>query len=186
MAKEIELRIVDIDRKEVAKRLKQLGAKHVAFRRFRRLEARLLNTPTLHRWVRIRTDGTKTTFTMKENRGRKENVYEWEMEVSDFNAMGEILLRLLSKNLKAYIESERDEYTLDGTEITIDKWPQIPHFMEIEGKSRKQVNDVYRKLNVKGKRIGNIWDVYRLYGLSFVKVARKSNSYIEKKLRSAG
>lgn len=184
MAKEIELRIVDIDRKAAVGRLKELGATHIAFRRFRRLEARLVNTPTLKRWVRVRTDGTKTMFTMKENRGRKENVYEYELEVGDFNAMGGIILRMLSKNLKAYIESERDEYALGGTEVTIDKWPRIPHFMEIEGKTRKQVNDVYKKLNIKGKRIGNIWDVYRLYGLSFVKVARKSNSYIREKLKS--
>ncbi len=183
MAKEIELRIVDIDRMAVIKRLRELRAKHVAFRRFRRLEARLVNTPTLKRWVRVRTDGTKTMFTMKENRGRKENIYEYELEVGDFNAMGEILLRMLSKNLKSYIESERDEYTLDGTEVTIDKWPRIPHFMEIEGKTRKQVNSVYKKLNIKGKPIGNIWDVYRLYGLSFIKVNQKSNSFIEKKLK---
>ena len=184
VVKEIELRIVGIDKSAITRRLRSIGAKHVAFRRFKRLEVRLVNTPEFKRWLRLRSDGKSAIFTMKENHGRKENVHEYSVGVKDFDAMGMIMIRSFSKNLKAYLESERDEWKLDGTEITIDKWPRIPHFMEIEGRSKAQVRKVYKKIGSPGKPIGNIWDVYRLYGLSFAKVARASNSTILKKLRT--
>ena len=182
MVKEIELRITDIDVKQAKRRLREAGARHIAYKKLTRFEIRLVNTPKLKRWLRVRTDGKKTTFTMKENRGLKENVHEFETEVEDFRTMGRILLAAFPGNLKAFIESTRDIYALDGTEITIDKWPEIPHFMEIEGKSRAQVNAVYRKLKIAGKPVGNIWDIYRLYGLSFAKVNVKSDSAVRKLL----
>ncbi len=178
--KEIELRVVGIDERQVRSRLKAIGAKHLGKKRLKRLEVRLVNTPKLKRWLRVRTDGHSTTFTMKENRGTKENVHEWELTVGDFKSMSQIIQRAFTKNLKAYIESDRDRYHFNNTEITIDKWPKIPPFMEIEGKSKKQVDAVYKKLNIKGKPIGNIWDIYRLYGLNFRDVNRKTNDEIKR------
>jgi adenylate cyclase, class 2 len=185
MAREIELRIIDINKKEAAKRLKSLGAKHVAFRNFKRLEVRLINTPKLKRWLRLRSDGKTTRFTMKENRaGKHENVHEYELSVDDFKTMGLIIQEVFSKNKKAYVESERDEYVLEGTEVTLNKWPKIPPFMEIEGRSKEKINDVYKKLKIKGKPIGNVWDVYTLYGTTFAKVSFKSNAYIKRALKA--
>ncbi len=183
MQKEIELRIVDINRNEAVKRLREIHARHVAFRRFKRVEVRLIANPTLKRWIRLRTDGRTTRFAIKENRGMKENVYEHEIDVSDFKEMGKMMLKVFPNNLKAYVKSDRDEYTLDGAEITINKWPGIPPFMEIEGKSKRHVKSVWKKLRLKGRPIGNIFDVYRLYNKDFIKVNVKENSYINKMLK---
>jgi hypothetical protein len=45
MPKEIELRIIDIDLKGAVECLKKLGAKRIAFRKYKHMEIRIINTP---------------------------------------------------------------------------------------------------------------------------------------------
>lgn len=65
MAVEIEGRIPNINPEEVKAKLLAIGAKSLGFYNFRRY----VFDPTIgapHRWLRLRTDGNKTTLTFKE------------------------------------------------------------------------------------------------------------------------
>ena len=52
---------------------------------------------------------------------------------------------------KAYQETKRELWTLDGVEITIDEWPFLEPFVEVEGESEECVMRVSRKLGFEWK-----------------------------------
>ena len=128
------------------------------------------------KWIRLRTDGRKHTITFKEQIGSGINqTTEYETEVMDFKIAAKILCKAMNKCL--YSESTRIPYTLKGAEITIDKAPLIPWYVEVEGKSEKHVRSVQKLLDIKGKDVGNIAGskVYELYGMDYVKVAKRND-----------
>ena len=94
MAVEIEGRIPNINPEEVKAKLLAIGAKSLGFYNFRRY----VFDPTIgapRRWLRLRTDGNKTTLTFKEfSNNSFSGTKEWEIEVSDF----ETTFRDLRKN----------------------------------------------------------------------------------------
>ncbi len=180
MYNEFELKVIDIKPDEVRRRLSEIGAKFIAKHHYRRLMVRLKEgKPT--RWMRIRTDGKTSTMTMKERYGRGiEQTYEYEIEISDFAKAAKILGRLF-KNI-IYEENTREEYRIGNATITIDKWPGIPPFMEIEGRDKKSVVNLFKRLGVSGKEFGNVpaSEVYKHYGLDFVEVAKKNERKLKK------
>lgn len=58
----------------------------------------------------------------------------------------EALLAALGCRRKAYQETKRELWTLDGVEIMIDEWPFLDPFVEIEGTSEEAVKSVAEKL----------------------------------------
>ncbi|MDE1824877.1 MAG: CYTH domain-containing protein [Candidatus Micrarchaeota archaeon] len=170
MPKEIEMKVIGIDRREVLGRLKELGARYIGDYRFKRLVATIDDRPGSMKYVRLRSDGKVHTLTLKQRGKKGTDPDEFEVKVSDFKEAARILSRIFVHLL--YIESKREEYSLWSTQITIDKLPQIPHYIEIEGKSRRQILRVYRKLMTSGKPFGNVPSsaVYEHYGLDYKKV----------------
>ena len=65
MHTEYEARILDIDKNILEKRLTELGAKKEADFDYRR-RVYNFNPSTDHKWIRLRTDGKKTTLTIKK------------------------------------------------------------------------------------------------------------------------
>ena len=59
---------------------------------------------------------------------------ELETVVGDFDVMNDIL-KELGYNYRNYQENYRIIYSLDDVEISIDSWPLIPTYAEIEGKT---------------------------------------------------
>ena len=47
---------------------------------------------------------------------------------------------------KSYQETRRELWILDGVEITIDEWPFLEPFVEIEGESEVEVGSVAEKI----------------------------------------
>lgn len=185
MNKENEIEILDINRKDVTDRLKEMKARHVGHHRFRRIEFLLKgNVKGSHSWGRVRTDGDKTTITLKEMKGKGgfTSMDEYEISTNDFGEASRIMTKIINPKILLYFENERDAYMLGKAYVTIDKWPGIPAFIEIEAPSMKIVKDTYKRLRIKGRFVGNspIHKVYELYGLDFKKVMAKN----EPKLRS--
>ena len=91
MAIEIEGRIPNINPEEVKAKLLVIGAKPLGFYNFRRyVFDPAIGAP--HRWLRLRTDGNKTTLTFKEiSNDSFSGTEEWEVEVSDFETTLKIL-----------------------------------------------------------------------------------------------
>jgi adenylate cyclase class 2 len=141
---EYEGRILEIDKKNIIEKLEALGAKKEGEYNYRRYTYEF-DPKIYEKWIRLRTDGTKTTLTIKEIKDYTvSGTREKEIIVSDFDMTNEILNELGYKP-KNYQENNRIRYILDNVEIDIDTWPLIPTYMEIEGKNE---NDIYEALQL--------------------------------------
>ena len=152
MKTEYELRVLEIDKEEMIKKLEALGAVEKGKFEQKRYVYDLRPAED-NKWIRLRTNGKKTTLTYKDIVSNTiDGTKEVEIEVDDFEKTNEFLERIGFKN-KGYQENERIQYILNGVEIDIDSWPMIPTWMEIEGESEAQVLDMLKMLNVDESKI---------------------------------
>ncbi len=148
MYTEFEATILDIKKDDLRKRLKKVGAKLIYKERLMR---RYIFAPfqggEIHgKWIRIRDEGDKITMSIKIVSGKKiSDQKEICLQVDSFEE-GYDFLKQLGLKQKAYQETKRELWTFGGTEITIDTWPGLEPFMEVEGKNEKSVKMVVKKL----------------------------------------
>jgi len=148
MYTEFEATILDIEKKDLRQRLKKVGAKLIYQERLMR---RYIFAPSVKgeiagKWVRIRDEGDKITMSIKVVDGRKiENQKEVCLTVDSFDE-GYDFLKQLGLKQKAYQETKRELWKIKKIEITIDTWPGLAPFMEVEGKNEKEVVAVVKKL----------------------------------------
>ncbi len=98
-------------------------------------------------WARVRDEGDKITMSVKIVDGEKiTDQKEAQLTIDNFdNAVS--LLSLLGCRSKAYQETYRELWTLDNIEITLDEWPFLEPFVEIEGRSEEEVKSVAERLS---------------------------------------
>lgn len=159
---EYECTYLGINKEEFIKKIESLGAKKVD-EFFQKRYAYDFNPKINNKWIRLRTNGKKTTLTIKEifDKNRIGGNHELEIEVSDFLKTNEILLELGYK-YRNYQENKRIVYKLDNIEFDIDSWPLIPTYVEIEGTSEDDVKNIIEKLNLDKTKITN-YDVTSIY-----------------------
>lgn len=98
-------------------------------------------------WLRVRDEGDKTTMSLKVVNGDKiEDQKEICLKIDDFNT-GVNFLESIGARQKAFQESRRELWLLDKVEVTIDEWPYLEPYVEVEGKSEEEVKAVSAKLN---------------------------------------
>lgn len=172
MKTEYEFRILEINKEQVINELEKLGAKKVGEFNQKRYVYNL-NPKQEGKWIRLRTDGTKTTLTYKNIINNTiDGTKEIEIEVNNFETTNELLEKMGFKN-KGYQENKRIQYVLENTEIDIDTWPMIPTYMEIKGKSKEDVIDISKILRVDESKITtlNCSDIYeKIYGININKL----------------
>lgn len=145
---EYEATFLDVNKDEVRDRLKKASAKLV---RPEYLQRRVpFHLPKEKRskdaWLSVRDEGDKITLSLKVIDGDKiENQKEICVKVSDFDETVK-LLESIGCEKKSYQETKRELWILDGVEITIDEWPFLEPFVEVEGKSEKEVKEVSEKI----------------------------------------
>lgn len=176
MAKELELKITDIEKKEVLARLKKLGAKYVGTYNFKRIIAfPQKNDKRYEGWFRVRTDGKEHVITFKQRKRGTELEFmdKFQVVVDSLDDAVEILKRFSDKIL--YFENRRIQYMYKGIKITVDKWPYLPWSLELEGDTPKQVLACFRELDIKGRIVGNAsgGEGYKIYGMEYEKVGRE-------------
>ena len=94
MHTEYEVRVLDINRENLIKKLESLGATKIADFEYKRRVFNF-NPPTDNKWIRLRTDGNKTTLTIKKLESLNiDGTKEMEIEVSDFDETNNILEEL--------------------------------------------------------------------------------------------
>ena len=99
-------------------------------------------------WIRLRTDGKKSTLTYKEYlKDAIDGVKEIETAVSDFDATNRLLTEL-GFEPRVYQENKRTLFTNKDIEISIDEWPKINPYVEIEGKNRNIVIEYLKRFNL--------------------------------------
>lgn len=148
MKTEYEATFWPIDKNIVRDKLQSVGAVlSVPERLMRRRTFNLppgQSTPT--RFARVRDEGNKITMSVKDIGGTKiDEQKESEVVVNDFAAGAELLLALGCVE-KAYQETRRELWVLDGVEIMIDEWPYLEPLIEVEGPDEAAVRTVSEKL----------------------------------------
>jgi adenylate cyclase class 2 len=135
---EYEAKVLNISEQEIRDKLTKLGATKVADYEFKRFVFDTIPS-TPNRWVRLRSNGRQTTLTVKEiNNNEIDGTSEWEVEVSDINECLTILQKIGIKP-RGYQENLRTEFSLKGVEVSIDKWPKLHPYIEIEGSNKEEV-----------------------------------------------
>lgn len=145
---EFEATFPNIDPSEVRAKLRALGAELIYPEVLQKRE--VFNLPVGHEvpghWARVRDEGNKITMSFKITDGGKiEDQKELCLTIDSFE-VGAQLLESLGCRKKAYQETRRELWQLDGAQITIDFWPWLAPFVEVEGESEEQVKSVSTKL----------------------------------------
>ena len=165
MKTEYEVRVLEIDHDEMVKKLESLGAEL----QFDTLQQRYVydfNPVIDSKWIRLRTNGIKTTLTIKDlNAKTIDGTKELEIEVDDFDKTNQILEELGYKN-RGFQQNKRTQYILDGVEIDLDRWPLIPEYLEIEGENEQAIYDCLDKLEISKDKIVtlDVSSIYTHYG----------------------
>ncbi len=161
MNTEYEVRVLEINHDEMVKTLESLGAEF----KFDSLQQRYvydLKPKQDNKWIRLRTDGKKTTLTIKDLQSKSiDGTKELEIIVDDFTKTNQILEELGYHN-RGFQQNKRTQYILDGVEIDLDRWPLIPEYMEIEGPSTETVYETLTKLGINKDEIVTL-DVASIY-----------------------
>jgi len=153
MQTEFEAKFTNINKDRIRGYLKKLNAKLIKPEFFQKRIAFHLPKKTVKRgYLRVREEGDKVTISLKYVIGRKiEDQKETQLVVDSFeNAVS--LLRNIGCEMKAYQETKRELWQLNGVDITIDEWPFLEPFIEIEGKSENAVRSVSQKLGFDYKK----------------------------------
>ena len=91
---EYELRVLEINKKEIQRKLKELNATLIE-EVFQKRYVYDLKPAVPDKWIRLRTNGSKTTLTIKNIKASTiDGTSETEIEVSDFQTTNEILNEL--------------------------------------------------------------------------------------------
>jgi len=145
---EYEATFINIDKQDIRKRLRKIKAELI---RPEFLQKRIVfylpkGNEIKGGWVRVRDEGDKITMSLKIVDGVGiESQKEICLKINSLEKAEEFLI-LLGCKKKAYQENKRELWKIDGIEVTIDEWPFLEPFVEIEGDSEESVRNVAEKL----------------------------------------
>jgi len=162
MNSEHELRILDIDPVTIKGKVDSSGGRNTQTRTLQRRYTYNVVPVNRSKWVRLRTNGTKTTLAIKHVTGQGvSDTKEIEVEVSNFETTASLMEEMGIK-ANSYQENYRTIYELDGAEIMVDEWPLIPPYVEVEAHSPDLVIEVIKKLGFDPKQATGL-DVSSVY-----------------------
>ena len=118
--------------------------------------------PGSNKWGRVRQEVDKVTMTVKEVQGTGiKDTYEAEIIVNDFDAAS-AFFEACDIPAKAFQENMREVWIKNGIEITIDTWPGLKPFIEIEAKTEDEVRNMSSELgcNMNEAVFGSIDVIY--------------------------
>ena len=170
--KEVEIKLLEIEEKKFIDRILKFGAlENGNF--FQRRYVYDFNPIDANRWIRLRTNGKITTLAIKEilDKNAIDGVNEIEIVVDDFDKTNDIL-NLLGYKARNYQENYRKVYLLKNTEISIDSWPLISTYVEIEGKSKEDVLEILELVKDCGRETTlDVDSIYKeIYGIDMKKI----------------
>jgi adenylate cyclase class 2 len=145
---EYEAKFANVDKEQMRKKLLDVGAELIK-KDFLQKRA-TFHLPTGHEinggWLRVRDEGDKITMSLKVVDGDAiYNQKETMLVVDNFDEAKRFLTSLGCIE-KAYQETKRELWRLDGVDITIDEWPFLEPFVEVEGVSSELVQTVSEKI----------------------------------------
>ncbi len=151
MKTEIEGKFLDINKEELRKKLVLFKAELV---HKERLMKRMNFDYEDHRlekiggWVRVRDEGDKISLAYKQLNDRTlHGTKEISLIINDFEDACTFLKSIGLRKI-SYQETKRESWLLDNVGITIDTWPWIPPFVELEGETEESLKVVCKKLGL--------------------------------------
>jgi len=150
---EIETKVLEIDVEDIKKKLQSLGAKEI---QDTRLTVDWYSPSGVgkkeHDWyLRIRTDRNgKSEATYKSAPkidGNIKQVEEISVQVSDPKSMSNLFEKIGFVNY-AHQEKDRISWALKDWRFDLDKYPSMPAYLEIEGKSHEHVQEAIKLLKL--------------------------------------
>lgn len=167
--KEIEVKILEINPTRIRTILKGNNSKFIKKVLQKNLIYASPHTKTKGLTVRLRKEGRRTIFTLKEStrfiRGHKVRK-EHETDISDFRTAEKILLCMGLKKI-GQTEVKREYWKLHNCSVEIVNLPKIPTYLEIEG-TEKNILKVAKKLGYSKK------DYFPGYPYDYYKVSPKN------------
>lgn len=146
---EYEATFCDINVDEIRKKIKNLNGKLI--KPMFKQKRTVLNFPQGHEikggWLRVRDEADKITMSLKiiEQNKTIEGQKEIELVVNSYeNAVN--LLKAIGAEEKAFQETKRELWEMDGVKLMIDWWPFLEPVIEIEGKNEIEVKKIAEKL----------------------------------------
>lgn len=123
------------------------------------------------KWIRLRQTGDKTTITIKRVVNSKgeyklDSVKELEFEVPNIEE-GKQFLEDLGYFFARHQIKMRIIYEYKDAEISIDKWPQLPPYIEVEAPTKEKIDEAILMLGYKIEDaiVINTDDVYKNIGI---------------------
>lgn len=148
---EYEATFENINRDSVTAKLIQLGAQKIYDKHLLKRVAFNLPTPSNDAWARVRQEADKITMSYKKiSAGGIESQKEVELTIGSFDD-GVAMLESIGCVKKAYQENYREVWILGSVTITIDEWPFLEPFVEIEGCDEISVISASNKLGFEWK-----------------------------------
>jgi adenylate cyclase class 2 len=163
---EHEVKLLDVDVQRARQFFAEANIKKQKTLAFRRYVFDTIPT-NKNAWIRLRTDGTKTTLTYKHShKDQIDGMQEVEVAVDSFDQTKK-LLEAAGLRARNYQENSRDVYTYMQCEVTIDHWPLIPSYIEIEAANAELVSTCAKKLAFLSKTTTSesTERVYERYGI---------------------
>ena len=147
MKREIEATFLSIDKDNIRTKLKGIGFELKTLEYVMRRKTFDFPSSNVKKWGRVRQEFDKVTMTIKEIRGPGINdTYETELIVNDFNTAVSFF-EACGVREKAFQENKREVWVRGGVEVTIDTWPGLQPFIEIESENEQKVREVSSELN---------------------------------------
>lgn len=151
MDTEFEIKFLNINEEDLREKLQQLNGKKTKDKKT--MKRQTLDFPEgfvpqgQSKWARVRDEGDKITMTIKHiiDKSKIDGTKEVEIIVNDFESACNIFVETGLKKA-SYQENYREEWELDDCVLTIDTWPGLKPFLEIEGKSKEVVEELATKL----------------------------------------
>lgn len=167
METEIEAKFPQIDAEKLRLKLKEIGAVLVYPEVAMRRKTFDLPSATLYKkggWVRVRDEGNTITLTYKQLNDRTlHGTKEITVSVDDFEKTCELLIAIGFVQ-KSFQETKREKWRHGDVEITIDTWPWVPTFAEIEGLTERAVKETARTLGFDWRYAmhGSVENIYQI------------------------
>ena len=151
MQTEYELRILNVDKADILKRLGHIGARKIHDEQLQRRWIMDFSDNRLWRdggWVRVRKVGdlrTELSYKQRSYPHAIDSSKEIYLEVNDGGALLN-LLQTIGLEVKKYQENKRLRYALDDIVFDLDTWPGKKPYLEIESKTAAAVRAMALRL----------------------------------------
>lgn len=165
---EIEAKFPDIDPAAIRAKLEKVGAQRTHSEILMRRKTFDLPDRRLYKtggWIRVRDEGDKITLSYKQLKDRTlHGTKEITVIVNDYEETCS-LLRAIGMEEKSDQETKREAWKLGSAEITIDTWPWVPTFMEIEAETEEELRKTVQTLGLDWSKAmhGSVETIYQMH-----------------------